>query len=235
MRIEGWSFKLVCKSLVAIAVWIQLWLVSPNAAAIIGMIAGLSVVAYWHENPKAHTTNRDLTRDFEHQVALIATGVKHPIAVERIRTRSLGSSEGGQYTLIGIDMGPVSQSTEPGSFRTRLSIGIIALASAAVAAVAILFHVIQAPTVMVMTVLVLMTFSASRHSGWLTNLIASGVGALALTLLYMPPVGSIHIALLQDRVSLALFIIVSIAGYPLVSARKTAKLNEVRLDGSFRF
>jgi hypothetical protein len=48
-------------------------------------------------------------------------------------------------------------------------------------------------------------------------------------------VGSIHIALLQDQISLLVFIVISIAGYPLVSARKTAKLGEVRVESSFRF
>jgi K+-sensing histidine kinase KdpD len=112
---------------------------------------------------------------------------------------------------------------------------IIAVACAAIALATVVFHMVQAPTIVVMAVLVATILFASRYSGWLTNLTASGVGALALSLLYLPPVGSIHIALLQDQISLLVFIVISIAGYPLVSARKTAKLGEVRVESSFRF
>jgi hypothetical protein len=227
--------KLLCKSLIAIAVWIQLLFISPNAAAVIGMIGGLFLVVYWHENPKAHTACRDLTLDFERQAALIPTAAKGPFAVGRIQPKSLGYSEGTDYTQVGIETGPVSQSTAPRTFRRRLSIVIIAVACAAIALATVVFHMVQAPTIVVMAVLVATILFASRYSGWLTNLTASGVGALALSLLYLPPVGSIHIALLQDQISLLVFIVISIAGYPLVSARKTAKLGEVRVESSFRF
>ncbi len=121
----------------------------------------------------------------------------------------------------------VSKETEPDTRLKGFSIGRTISSSATIAGTAILLHFFHAPTALAMAFYLLVVFSVARISGWLANMVASVVGAFALSLLYMPPIGSIRIEQPGDKFALTLFVAVSIAAYPMMSmigSRKMVKI-----------
>jgi len=81
MTIRGWFWSLACRTLVALGGWVVLWFHSPNLAAIVSEVAGLYLVAYWHENPKAQPANQDFTLEFKRRLALVEADPRRPFAI----------------------------------------------------------------------------------------------------------------------------------------------------------
>jgi hypothetical protein len=232
----SWSWGLLRKSLVAVGGWILLWNLSPNVAVGLGVIIGLCLVAYWHENPKAQSANRDFTLDFRRRVALVEADTRRTLGTSGNQKNHRAPSEEEQlHVPVGFKLDPISLLAKPGDVRGKFSLEALVLASVILAGGAnVLLHT-RLLTCVVMVSLLTATFSVARRAGLLASLVASGLGGLMLSLLFFPPVGSIQIARAEDQVSMTLFMLISIAGLPLVSGRKIERISVSRAGNFLNF
>lgn len=97
---------------------------------------------------------------------------------------------------------------------------LAALTVLAVAGVAHGLHVHKAGSLLILLLTVLLI---SRGRDTLTGLTAAGIAAIVAALLFLPPVGSFRIARGQDRLALAIFLLISIVGSRLVRNKRVEK------------
>ena len=71
-----------------------------------------------------------------------------------------------------------------------------------------------------MLLLLLTVLGVAKQGGLFSGLVASAVAAAALSLLFMPPVGSLFIQARDDRLDLALFVLFAALGSRLIGERK---------------
>jgi K+-sensing histidine kinase KdpD len=90
------------------------------------------------------------------------------------------------------------------------------------------FHDIHLPTYAAMLLLLLVVLVIARQGSMLVALIGCGVTAMELTLLFLPPIGSIRVAHTSDRLLLALFVLASLVGSLLIRGEKSRRFTSAR-------
>ncbi len=99
----------------------------------------------------------------------------------------------------------------------------IVLAVMTVLAVAGLAHILHVHKAGSLLILLLTVLLISRGSNTVTGLTSAAVAAIVAALFFLPPVGSFRIAHPQDRLALAIFLLISVVGARLVRSRGTQK------------
>jgi len=108
-------------------------------------------------------------------------------------------------------------------WQSEVSLREIALAALTVLAVAGLAHGLHVHKAGALLILLLTVLLLSRGRSIVTGLASAAVAAIAAALLFLPPVGSFRITHPQDRLALAIFLLISVVAAGLVSSRGAQK------------
>jgi K+-sensing histidine kinase KdpD len=104
----------------------------------------------------------------------------------------------------------------------------IAAALAVILAVAGFSYVLHLPKAAAMLLFVSAVFLIADQLEILTALISSALSTIMIVFLFLPPTRSVRVAHIGDRVSLAVFLLVSVVGCRLICGRRTEESTDVR-------
>ena len=96
----------------------------------------------------------------------------------------------------------------------------VAAACLTILALGAFCYALHLPKAVVMILLLSAVFLIADQTEVLTALIGSGLSTLLLTFLFLPPIRSMRIIRMGDRLSLAAFLLVSVVGCRLICGRR---------------
>lgn len=119
-------------------------------------------------------------------------------------------------TLLLLLLGMSLSSQIPGLANASLLRGY-GYAAAVVIAVSGIARVLKLDKESAMLVLLLAVLAVAKQGGFVNGLAASAVAAVSLSVLFLPPVGNLFIKASEDRLALALFLLIAALGSRLIA------------------
>ena len=103
MKARNRMWSLGGELLVIFAGWILLSHFSASLASGLGMVVGICLIAYWHENPKAHAANQNFTFEYRQRLALVKDS-ESPLTTACNFRKSAGRYRGEREVLSGFEV-----------------------------------------------------------------------------------------------------------------------------------